>query len=339
MNTDFKKSDSGSDGLSLSIIIPVYNKERYVEQCIRSCVDQDLQRDSYEIIIVNDGSTDGSADIIRGFSDPGGKIRYIEQPNQGPGAARNRGLKEARGEYIWFVDSDDRIASNCLKQIVEILKQEQLDALQIGYQIAFENGGQASANHGVNTGVCGPREYIVPRVFIGATCITIFRREIATSKGIEFNTDIVLAEDQLYFSEVLDNCTRIKGVDRVYYHYLVNSSSVTQRSSTVPIENSILKIRQFKLFDRYSAYFRYVLSFQFFEYLKAGGSVVRLNRIIPPALMKDVYKWHNGYFRKLMFYYQYIGLIALIVFLCFKKTRLWFSKEPGLINNKPLITF
>lgn len=96
-----------SHSIHLSIIMPVYNKADYVARCLHSILDQDYT--DYELVIVNDGSTDSSADIIKTFIDP--RIRLFTTINQGVSAARNRGMAEARGEYLMFVDADDYIST------------------------------------------------------------------------------------------------------------------------------------------------------------------------------------------------------------------------------------
>ena len=89
-----------SRSILLSIVMPVYNKAEYVSRCLHSILDQDYT--DYELIIVNDGSTDSSADIIRTFTDT--RIKLLTTTNQGVSAARNRGMAEAKGEYLMFID-------------------------------------------------------------------------------------------------------------------------------------------------------------------------------------------------------------------------------------------
>ena len=115
----------------LSIIIPVYNVEKFVERCIRSCEKQDVSSDNYEIICVNDGSKDNSLDIINRLSTEYPNIIVISQPNGGLSAARNTGMRNASGVYYMFVDSDDWIAENCLGKLIKKLKEEKPDALAI----------------------------------------------------------------------------------------------------------------------------------------------------------------------------------------------------------------
>ena len=115
----------------LSIIIPVYNVEPFVEKCIRSCEAQDVPKDDYEIVVVNDGSKDNSLDVVNRVANEFENIRVLSQPNAGLSAARNTGMREAKGEYYMFVDSDDWIAENCLAKLIGKLRKERPDALAI----------------------------------------------------------------------------------------------------------------------------------------------------------------------------------------------------------------
>lgn len=96
--------------MKLSIIIPVYNVERYLRQCLESCLSQDVPKSQYEVIIVNDGSPDNSQAIIDEYSSKYDNVRVLKKKNGGLSSARNAGLNIASGDYIWFVDSDDWVA-------------------------------------------------------------------------------------------------------------------------------------------------------------------------------------------------------------------------------------
>ena len=126
--------------MKISLIIPVYNVEKYVEKCLRSCINQDLPKDEYEIIVVNDGSPDGSLEIVQRIAAQEPNIKVISQENQGLSMARNNGFAQAQGDYVWFIDSDDWIEENCLKEIADKCEAEQLDLLQIQYKLAYEDG-------------------------------------------------------------------------------------------------------------------------------------------------------------------------------------------------------
>ena len=103
----------------LSIIIPVYKVEAYVEQCLRSCVEQEtLSPDDYEIVVINDGTPDNSWPICERLAETFPQIRLFTQPNSGVSVARNKGINEAQGDFVWFVDSDDWIEPGCLSKMM-----------------------------------------------------------------------------------------------------------------------------------------------------------------------------------------------------------------------------
>lgn len=123
----------------LSIIIPVYKVEKYLRKCLDSCVNQDIPKDQYEIIAVNDGSPDNCQSILEEYEREYDNVRILKQENQGLSKARNNGLDIAKGDYVWFVDSDDWIEENCLSEIIAKLDNSP-DILQIQYCNAYDNG-------------------------------------------------------------------------------------------------------------------------------------------------------------------------------------------------------
>lgn len=126
--------------MKLSIIIPVYNVAPYVRKCVESVLAQDLDPQEYEVILVDDGSTDGSGEICDSLTpgpspeERGVNVVVIHQENQGLSAARNAGIAVAKGKYIQFVDSDDYLEPNVLGGLVEQMEREQLDVLRFDYQ-------------------------------------------------------------------------------------------------------------------------------------------------------------------------------------------------------------
>lgn len=104
----------------LSIIIPVYNAERTLAQCLDSVLGQSCR--DFELILINDGSRDASLDICRDFARMDQRIRVISQPNRGPGAARNAGLEIARGTYVQFVDADDLLLDGASEKLIQALR-------------------------------------------------------------------------------------------------------------------------------------------------------------------------------------------------------------------------
>ena len=127
--------------MKLSIIVPVYNVADYLAKCLDSLLAQDLPQNEYEIIVVNDGSTDNSVDIAQQYADKYANITLINQANQGLSGARNTGIKQAKGDYIQFVDSDDYLEDNVLGGLMKQVENDDLDVLRFKYQNVRINAG------------------------------------------------------------------------------------------------------------------------------------------------------------------------------------------------------
>ena len=129
----------------LSIIIPVYKVERYIKATLQSVFNQNIDTTSYEVIVINDGTPDDSMSIVTEFSKKHENLFIISQANQGLSCARNAGLKRAKGDYVWFVDSDDTIVDNAIAMFSSLTKM-QADIYVFGLKKTDENG--TVFNHG-----------------------------------------------------------------------------------------------------------------------------------------------------------------------------------------------
>ena len=125
--------------MKLSIIIPAYNVENYIEPCLQSCLEQDIEISDYEIIVVNDGSTDNTEEKVHFFAEAHPNLYLISQSNNGVGAARNKGVNCSKGEYIYFLDADDYIAKNTLGVLTKIIEHYNPDLLWFSSQNVFDN--------------------------------------------------------------------------------------------------------------------------------------------------------------------------------------------------------
>lgn len=123
--------------LSLSFIVPAYNAEKYLATCLNSLLSQNIPLEDYEIIIVNDGSLDNTLAIAQEFQRQYPLIKIVDQPNQGLSVARNNGFLKAKGNFIWFVDSDDWITLNCLKDLLTVCRSTGCDLLGVAPPISF----------------------------------------------------------------------------------------------------------------------------------------------------------------------------------------------------------
>ena len=210
----------------LSIIIPVYNVEKYIGRCIESCLKQDLPQVEYELLIVNDGSSDGSMEVVCQYARQTGNIRIIEQENAGLSAARNTGIKAARGEYLWFVDSDDDIKADILKQLVYKAYSKRLDVLCFGINVIKENETcvysiYAEKEDFVYDGV----NYISKVIMPASACVALYRRKFLLDNDLCFKVGVV-HEDQEFTPRVYCMAKRISYINVPAYNYWVRTGSI-----------------------------------------------------------------------------------------------------------------
>lgn len=217
----------------VSIIIPVYNLENYIENCLNSVVNQTYRE--LEILCIDDGSTDKSAEKIKAFAERDSRVKYLYQENAGVSAARNKGLDEATGEYVMFVDGDDYIHF----QTVEILLKE---IAQSGYDMVCANYTFTSIlnekmvpideynafNIKISDVFCNSIDYIYKMVWG-----KLFKTSIA--KKVRFPVGISNDEDRYYMIMLFENEIRIKSIDVVLYFYFNRENSAT--SSTFKMKN------------------------------------------------------------------------------------------------------
>ena len=138
---DVKEKENQKE-LLFSIILPVYNVEKYISKCLDSVINQTYS--NLEIICVNDGSTDNSRQIIEGYALKDNRIIIIDQPNQGQGVARNNGINHASGDYVSFIDPDDWVEPNIFKKLSDYIILHRPKVLQFGVDVYFEETGEIS---------------------------------------------------------------------------------------------------------------------------------------------------------------------------------------------------
>lgn len=124
----------------LSIIIPVYNVEKYIERCIRSLEKQDIHPETYEIIVINDGSPDNSREVVLQMMSEFSNVILIDQENKGVSMARNAGIERAKGRYILFVDPDDYVGQNVFAKPIAIANERNLKVVYLGFSFLDQQG-------------------------------------------------------------------------------------------------------------------------------------------------------------------------------------------------------
>jgi len=209
----------------LSIILPIYNTEAYLEKCLDSILGNTFQ--DFELIIVNDGSPDNSEEIILKYIEKyKDKIVYIKKENGGLSDARNTGLSIAKGEYISFIDSDDYIERNMYEEIFTKLKEASFDIVSCDVNLVYENSEK------IDTVSCGYRESILDKekikesmtVFYPTVWNKVYKREVL--KDITFLKG-VWYEDLEFMLRAYPNINSIGVVKKPLYNYLQRKNSIT----------------------------------------------------------------------------------------------------------------
>ena len=224
----------------LSIIIPFYNVEQYIAQCLDSVYRQDIPEEEYEVICVNDASPDHSRDIVLEYQKQHKNLVLIEhEHNKKLGAARNTGRSIARGKYIWNVDSDDYIAENCLSAVLRQCEQNDLDILMFNLASHTE-GVVKTANfpfcvsNAPQDGISCLNQNLSE---IGRFCPVwryIYKRDFLDVNKI-YSPEINMGEDVPYAFKSLLFAKKVLLVNDVNYYYRINPASLTGVSTLKPI--------------------------------------------------------------------------------------------------------
>lgn len=209
----------------ISIIMPVYNSELFLNDTIKSILSQTFR--DFELIIINDGSTDSSGEILDAFAEQDDRVRVIHTSNGGPSGARNIGIDNAGGEWIQFMDSDDIIDENML---IELLKaSEGVDMVVSGAIRENSVYGMSAVKNIVSARLESPDEigkYLLALnqdthdLFMNYLWNRLIKRRILTEYNIRFNENMRLGEDFLFMCELLKHINKINIINQAYYHYI-----------------------------------------------------------------------------------------------------------------------
>lgn len=305
--------------IELSIIIPVYNTSKYLPKCIESCLHQDMDVSKYEIILVDDGSTDNSLEILRSYEASNANIHVYAQKNQKQGAARNNGLKKAEGKFIWFVDSDDWIEHNILAEIRDYLSINQPDLLRFDAVDHFEDhtAKKRTCNH-VPDKVYGKHEALLENKFSVCVPFNIFKRTFLMKNGLKFIENIFY-EDSEFMPRVFEKAEKFQYLQKHFYNVLKRTESTTRTADyqrkldlLIVIKANLEYLKQNKLENEVEVVFYKQLAINV-NYLLYGVSpskeifneaATQLKSIegIRTALKKSKYKRHQFQFWMLVHY-------------------------------------
>lgn len=215
----------------LSIIIPFYNVEQYIAQCLDSVYHQDIPEEEYEVICVDDCSPDDSLSIVKEYAKLHSNLIIVKNKfNRKLGGARNAGMEVAQGKYIWFIDSDDFIESNCLANMLSIVESEDLDMLHFNYA-CYPNNADPARRPSETEVMTGTEMFFDSNFIWYHDLVTawrkLYKRQFLLDNNIQF-AEHIMFEDNDYAIEAFAYAQRVKHIPSVAYYYRNNPNSITR---------------------------------------------------------------------------------------------------------------
>ena len=210
----------------LSVIIPAFNCEKSIKRTVDSIISSGLT--NYEIVIVNDGSTDNTSSVCQELCSQYGFVKYSEQENKGVSAARNTGINIATGEYILFFDADDTACENGYSECVDIIKEEKPDILVFGMRFDYYKNGKIYRNDELvpeqsgrlnKNQIKAELDSLYNTNSLASSCNKLYKRALIINNNILFNTNYFLMEDFLFSLECLRVCENIYCLPKALYFY------------------------------------------------------------------------------------------------------------------------
>lgn len=271
--------------LKISIIIPVYNVEKYLAECLESVINQSYA--NIEIICVNDGSTDSSPQILQLYAKKDERIRVISQSNHGLSMARNTGIEHATGEYICFLDSDDMLVETAADTVVKALESALVDVLVFNANLIYENEHckrqynitEYFKRKGRYSEIVSGQEMFVNMMknndFCIAACLLIVKREWLLQKKIKFYPGII-HEDNMFCVQCYLGANTVKYINESLYIYRIRENSITTKKADELKLYSLMINYEFTLRELFSDKYQEAVKEQLNRYMDGLLYSIRL---------------------------------------------------------------
>ena len=312
----------------ISIIVPVYNVEKYLSKCIDSLINQTIK--NIEIILVNDGSTDNSLDIMKKYEKKHNNIVCIDKENGGQASARNKALTEAKGKYVTFVDSDDWIAPDMCEKLLNKAQEDQSDLVFASYY-KVESGNE------------------IPGEIYGMDEEDILKKYLLTQSGPchKLIKKSLIIDNKLYFPEIKAYedisivpvwglyANKVSCVNENLYYYLIREGSTMKQTTYNPkleaifvsLENLLDKYNKVKEKEQYHEEIEWIFiehllhgaSLRFFQFNNYKENIKKINKIISekfPNWRKNKYYQKQSVKYKIvctLFYKEYYRILKLLL--------------------------
>ena len=237
----------------VSIIVPMYNSEKYIERCVKSLISQSYK--NIEIVLVDDGSKDKTIEILKIYKDKDSRIKLYKKKNRGASSARNYGLEKCTGDYILFVDADDYIDSNMVQDMVTMVDITANTMVLSGNdEIYVDKIEYRNLFVGIKDKRNIPRNIVMREIASGRAgliCCKLIPKSIVDKFNIRFDESIKMSEDQLFFLELVQYIDKFCYVEGCMYHY----DRTNEKSITVNYQNDVYK-NQMYVFEKIETLFK-----------------------------------------------------------------------------------
>ena len=212
----------------LTYIVPVYNTAAYLPRCLQSIIDQPVAADDCEVLVVDDGSTDGSRAVVERFARDYPQVRLLVQPNAGVSAARNLALDNARGQYVAFVDSDDYLEDGAAAILLDRVVDDDLDVLVFNFSPMRSDGTPDTVSRADNvetTAVTTGVEYLQQHVLTPYVWRYLVRRDLIERMALRFDTSLIACEDGAFIAQFMLKALRVAHQGVTGYCYVKRDDS------------------------------------------------------------------------------------------------------------------
>ncbi|MEC2056056.1 glycosyltransferase [Peribacillus psychrosaccharolyticus] len=243
--------------IKVSVIIPVYNAEKYLSQCVESLLAQTLNE--CEFVFVNDGSSDCSGELLESYNKIDPRIFLIHQQNQGVSIARNNGLQKASGEYIGFVDADDYIEKDMYEILYTSAKQHDCDVVISNFESEIE-GHKVITKYPFPIDIILNREYVEHELLpyfiksdnLNSACNKIYKNNVIKENNVYFPERVPLGEDGMFNMQFFCKAANIKYLDFTGYHYREVKGSATRNISESDYFKRALEVYNLQLPENFT---------------------------------------------------------------------------------------
>ena len=304
----------------ISVIIPVYNVENYLERCINSILNQTYKQ--FEAIFINDGSTDNSLEILKKYQEKDKRILIIDKVNAGTGAARNDGLDKAKGEYISFLDSDDWYEKNYLEELYKNIKEKNSDISMCNLKVVYDN---KEKNHDTNVysfdkiNLEENPEKILGILGMPVLWNKLYKKELIVKNNIKFPR-YSFSEDVEFLYKLFLQIKVVSKVEKNLYNYYQRSNSATKKIEIKTIEQVkkvLINLENYidkkypknkKIFNLYKIQFIYSVSIIFLSRTNGDLELKRKINLQNRELLRNIKISEISENRKILLYYLTLKL-------------------------------